>query len=87
MAVTYSQWDTSTASGGTFLTCSWHRGCSAVFQGSSCTSARGARKEARAEGWLVNQDGGRRIGRNRCLRLDYCPDHAAGERARRIGTN
>lgn len=74
---------TCSRSGGTFLACAWHQGCPAQFHGSNFTNARGARKEARPEGWLVDQGGGRRIGRSRHLRNDYCPEHAELERERR----
>jgi len=76
-------WGTSTASGGTFLTCAWHRGCSALFQGTPFTNARRARTQARAEGWLCGMEGGVRIGMGRYARLDYCPQHAPRERERR----
>ncbi len=78
-----NRWDTGTSSGGTFLTCSWHQGCGEQFYGSAFTTARGARKEAKTAGWLVNQTGGRVIGYGRTLRLDYCSEHARRERERR----
>lgn len=78
-----SRWDACCRSGGTYITCAWHQGCGASFHGSHFTNARGARKEARVHGWLVNQAGGRRVGTNRHVRLDYCPEHAPRERLMR----
>jgi hypothetical protein len=73
-----------TASGGTFIACSWHRGCSAQFHGSAFTNTRGARQEARREGWLVGQEGGRFANSlGHVIRVDYCPEHAPRERERR----
>ena len=73
-----------TASGGTYIGCSWHRGCGARFHGSAFTNAYGARQEARAEGWLVGRSGGRFADSSgRTIRLDYCPEHAPRERERR----
>jgi hypothetical protein len=46
---------TGMASGGTFIQCAWHRGCGAIYQGSRFTNTRGARKEARADGWLITK--------------------------------
>ncbi len=71
------------ASGGAYLDCAWHQGCSTTFYGSAFTNTAGARFEAREEGWLVGMDGGRPIGYRRTLRLDYCPAHARRERERR----
>jgi hypothetical protein len=70
-------------SGGTYLDCAWHQGCSATFYGSPYTNTEGARYEARRVGWLVAQSGGRSLGRGRSLRLDYCPEHAEREKNRR----
>lgn len=67
-----------------FLSCAFHSGCAAQFHPEgNYTSTRGARVEARKKGWLVNQEGGRRIGRGRYSRLDYCSEHAPRERERR----
>jgi len=85
--VASSPWDAGCRSGGTYITCAWHQGCGATFYGSNFTNARGARKEARALGWLVNQAGGRRIGHDRHMRLDYCAEHAPHERRRRDMTS
>ena len=78
-----SRWVSGTDPSGVTLSCAWHRGCPGFYGGSSYTNTRGARKEARALGWLVDQDGGRHIGGGRTQRLDYCPEHADRERARR----
>lgn len=72
------------ASGGTFIGCAWHFGCGTQYHGSPFTNTLGARQEARAEGWLVGQRGGRWADSSgRTIRLDYCPEHAPRERARR----
>lgn len=75
---------TGTRAGGTFLGCAWHRGCGAQFHGSAFTNTLGARQEARADGWLTGQPGGRWADSSgRTIRLDYCPEHAIPERERR----
>lgn len=75
---------TGCASGGTYLGCAWHQGCSAIFYGSAWTNTFGARQEARTEGWLTGQSGGRWADSSgRTVRLDYCAEHAPRERERR----
>lgn len=82
-AVTFVRGDLGPASGGTFLRCHWHQGCSAIFHGSPWTTTRGSRKEAKAAGWLTGMEGGRYISPGRYRRLDYCPEHAPREQERR----
>ena len=81
--VRFVRGDLGPASGGTYITCHWHQGCAAMFCGSSFTTTRGARKEAKAAGWLVAMEGGRFISPGRFRRIDYCPKHAPRERERR----
>lgn len=81
--VKFSRWDTRVGGGSTFITCAWHQGCPASFAGPFGMNTQGARKEARTEGWLVAQEGGVHVGGSRFARLDYCPEHADKERARR----
>lgn len=83
--VKFSRWDTRVSGATTFLYCAWHRGCPAFFNGSFGINTQGARKEARTGGWLVGQAGGEHVGGGRFARLDYCPEHAEQERARRGG--